>query len=129
MHKSWWNVRVWAVSYLCITGRGGGRCVNSVIASLLFRYGPDELKFIMVDPKMVELAAFNGLPHLLCPVVTDPKKVSIALNWVVNEMESRYKLFAKNGARNINYYNKKILIDYEFFLKSPHGVLKKFSIA
>ncbi len=90
------------------TGSGKTVCVNSVIASLLFRYSPAELKFIMVDPKMVELAAFNGLPHLMCPVVTDAKKVSGALNWVVNEMESRYELFAKTGSRNIDIYNSKM---------------------
>jgi len=90
------------------TGSGKTVCVNSLIASLLFKYSPDELKFIMVDPKMVELATFNGLPHLLCPVVTDVKKVAGALNWVVNEMDSRYKLLAGSASRNIDIYNAKI---------------------
>ena len=69
---------------------------------------PEEVKFLMVDPKMVELAIFNGLPHLLCPVVTDAKKAGASLNWAVNEMEARYKLLAKVTARNIDAFNKKI---------------------
>jgi len=89
------------------TGSGKTVCVNSLILSLLFKASPNDLKFLMVDPKMVELMPFNGLPHLLCPVVTDAKKVSIALNWVVNEMEERYQLLAKVGARNIEAYNEK----------------------
>jgi S-DNA-T family DNA segregation ATPase FtsK/SpoIIIE len=75
--------------------------------SLLYSMTPEEARFVMVDPKMVELAAFNGLPHLLCPVVTDSKKVSTALGWVVNEMEERYRLLAKAGVRNIESYNQK----------------------
>jgi S-DNA-T family DNA segregation ATPase FtsK/SpoIIIE len=89
------------------TGSGKTVCVNSLILSLLYRTSPAELKLLMVDPKMVELALFNGLAHLLCPVVTDAKKAAIALNWVVNEMEERYQLLAKVGARNIEAYNKK----------------------
>lgn len=89
------------------TGAGKTVCVNSIILSMLFSASPDELKFILVDPKMVEMALFNKLPHLLCPVVTQPKKVSAALGWVVNEMESRYKLFAKLGVRNIEIFNRK----------------------
>ncbi len=89
------------------TGSGKTVCVNSLILSMLFRATPNELKFLMVDPKMVELAPFNGLPHLLCPVVTEAKKAAVALNWVVNEMEERYQLLAKAGARNIDSYNEK----------------------
>ena len=89
------------------TGSGKTVCVNSVILSLLMRCTPNELKFVMIDPKMVELAPFNGLPHLLCPVVTESKKASGALNWVVNEMERRYRLLAELGARNIRAYNEK----------------------
>jgi len=89
------------------TGAGKTVCVNAIISSMLFNASPDEVKFLMVDPKMVELAMFNGLPHLLCPVVTDHKKVSGALNWVVNEMESRYRLFAKLAVRNIEYFHEK----------------------
>lgn len=90
------------------TGSGKTVCVNALIISMLYKSTPDELKFVMVDPKMVELAPFNGLPHLLCPVITDGKKVSAALNWVVAEMENRYKTFANLGVRNIEFYNKKI---------------------
>lgn len=90
------------------TGSGKTVCVNAVITSMLFQASPDEVKFLMVDPKMVELSIFNDIPHLLCPVVTEHKKVSAALEWVVSEMENRYKLFAKVGARNIDIYNEKI---------------------
>jgi S-DNA-T family DNA segregation ATPase FtsK/SpoIIIE len=89
------------------TGSGKTVCVNSLISSLLFKNSPTDLKFLMIDPKMVELMPFNGLPHLLCPVVTDAKKASLALNWVVNEMEGRYQLLAKVGARNIEAYNQR----------------------
>jgi S-DNA-T family DNA segregation ATPase FtsK/SpoIIIE len=89
------------------TGSGKTVCVNSLILSLLFKCTPNELKMVMVDPKMVELAPFNGLPHLLCPVVTDAKKAAVALGWVVGEMEERYQLLAKVGARNIDAYNEK----------------------
>jgi len=89
------------------TGSGKTVCMNSLIMSMLFRASPQEVKFIMVDPKMVELAPFNGLPHLLCPVITDPKKVASALGWVVVEMEARYNKLSKIGARNIAAYNKK----------------------
>ena len=89
------------------TGSGKTVCVNSLILSLLFKNSPNDLKFLMIDPKMVELMPFNGLPHLLCPVVTESKKVYAALSWVVNEMEERYRLLAKAGARNIELYNEK----------------------
>ncbi|MFH0771016.1 MAG: DNA translocase FtsK [Candidatus Omnitrophota bacterium] len=89
------------------TGSGKTVCVNAIISSMLFNATPNEVKFLMVDPKMVELAMFNGLPHLLCPVVTEAKKVSGALNWVVTEMESRYRLFARLGVRNIEFFNEK----------------------
>lgn len=89
------------------TGSGKTVCVNSIITALLYNASPDELRFLMVDPKRVELAAFNNLPHLIAPVVTDPKKVSHALDWAVGEMEKRYELFAGVGVRNIDGYNKK----------------------
>jgi len=89
------------------TGSGKTVCVNTCILSLLFRESPNDLKFLMIDPKMVELMPFNGLPHLLCPVVTDAKKAAVALNWVVSEMESRYVLLSKAGVRNIEAYNDK----------------------
>ena len=93
------------------TGSGKTVCVNAIITSLLLSYSPDEVKFIMVDPKRVELAVFNDLPHLLCPVVTDAKKVASTLEWAVNEMDNRYKLFAKCGVRNIALYNEKFSND------------------
>jgi len=87
------------------TGSGKSVCVNSIVASLLFRFTPEELRFIMIDPKVVEMQIYNKLPHLVTPVVTDPKKVLMALKWVVDEMELRYKIFAKVGVRNINGFN------------------------
>src|SRR3989338_8306426 len=89
------------------TGSGKTVCVNSLIVSLLYRLSPDELKFVMVDPNMVEMSIYNGLPHMLCPVVTDAKKASTALGWIVNEMEERYRMLAKAGSRNIEGYNQK----------------------
>ncbi len=89
------------------TGSGKTVCVNSLILSLLFKNSPNDLKFVMIDPKMVELRPFSEIPHMLCPVITDAKKASVALNWVVNEMEERYKLLAKVGVRSIESYNEK----------------------
>lgn len=91
------------------TGSGKSVCINSIIASLLFRFTPEELRFIMIDPKVVEMQMFNKLPHLVTPVVTDPKKVLMALKWVVDEMELRYKIFAKVGVRNILGFNDRPL--------------------
>ncbi|MGC4015937.1 MAG: DNA translocase FtsK [Luteolibacter sp.] len=90
------------------TGSGKSVCINSIIASMLFKFGPDELRFIMVDPKVVEMQMYNKLPHLVVPVVTDPKKVVAALKWVVNEMEKRYRVFAKVGVRNFDAYNQRV---------------------
>jgi len=89
------------------TGSGKTVCVNTLIMSMLYSATPQEIKFLMVDPKMVELAPFSGIPHMLCPAVTDPKKVSVALNWLVGEMEQRYSMLAKSGVRNIDAYNAK----------------------
>jgi len=89
------------------TGSGKSVCVNSIIASILFKFTPDELRFIMVDPKVVEMQMYNKLPHLIVPVVTDPHKVVPALKWVVDEMERRYKIFAKAGVRNFEVFNKR----------------------
>ncbi len=91
------------------TGSGKSVCINSIIASLLFRYTPEELRFIMIDPKVVEMQIYNGLPHLVTPVVTDPKKVLLALRWVVDEMELRYQIFAKVGVRNVTSFNERPL--------------------
>src|SRR5580704_3476818 len=87
------------------TGSGKSVCINAIIASILFRFGPDELRFVMIDPKVVEMQIYNALPHLVMPVVTDPKKVLLALRWIVNEMENRYKIFAKVGVRNVTGFN------------------------
>ena len=90
------------------TGSGKSVCVNSVITSILMRAKPDEVKLMMVDPKKVELSMYNGAPHLLAPVVTDPKKASIALKKIVEEMEKRYDMFSDSGTKNIEGYNRKI---------------------
>ncbi len=87
------------------TGSGKSVCINSLIMSILFKASPDEVKLLMVDPKVVELGIYNGIPHLLIPVVTDPKKAAGALNWAVQEMVNRYKLFADKGVRDLKGYN------------------------
>lgn len=87
------------------TGSGKSVCINGIIASILYKAKPDEVKFLMVDPKMVELNVYNGIPHLLAPVVTDPKRASLALKKIVVEMEKRYELFSKSSTRNIEGYN------------------------
>lgn len=87
------------------TGSGKSVCINSIIASILYRFTPDHLRFIMIDPKMVEMQIYNTLPHLIIPVVTDPKKVLLAFRWIIDEMEKRYKIFAKAGVRNIAKFN------------------------
>jgi S-DNA-T family DNA segregation ATPase FtsK/SpoIIIE len=88
------------------TGSGKTICVNSIITSILFKMKPDEVKFILIDPKMVELTIFSGIPHLLHPIISEAKKAFIALSWAVEEMEKRYQLLAEEGARNIDAYNK-----------------------
>ncbi len=95
------------------TGAGKSVCINSIITSILFKFSPDELRFIMVDPKVVEMQIYGKLPHLVVPVVTDPNKVVAALRWVVNEMEKRYKVFAKCGVRNFDGYNDRPLPEAE----------------
>ncbi len=89
------------------TGSGKSVCINSIVASLLYRFSPDQLRFVMIDPKVVELQQYNSLPHLVVPVVNDPKKVILALRWVVNEMEKRYQIFARVGVRNIKSFNER----------------------
>ena len=90
------------------TGAGKSVSINTLIMSILYRYSPEEVRMIMVDPKVVELQVYNGIPHLLIPVVTDPKKAAAALNWAVAEMTSRYKKFAAYGVRDLSGYNEKI---------------------
>ncbi len=87
------------------TGSGKSVCINSIIASILYRFSPEDLRLIMIDPKVVEMQMYNTLPHLVVPVVTDPKKVLLALKWAVNEMEKRYAIFAKVGVRNMASFN------------------------
>jgi S-DNA-T family DNA segregation ATPase FtsK/SpoIIIE len=87
------------------TGSGKSVCINALVASMLFRFTPEELRFIMIDPKVVEMQHYNSLPHLAFPVVVDPKKVLLALRWLTDEMERRYKIFAKIGVRNIISFN------------------------
>jgi len=93
------------------TGSGKSVCINTIIMSILYRSSPDEVKLLMIDPKVVELSIYNGIPHLLIPVVTDAKKARNALNWAVEEMTKRYKLFAKNNVRDIYSYNNKVGAD------------------
>ena len=89
------------------TGSGKSVCINTIIVSLLYRLSPDLCKFILIDPKMLELSAYEGIPHLLSPVITDSKKAASALGWTVREMNNRYKLMSKDGVRNIDGYNAK----------------------
>ena len=89
------------------TGSGKSVCINTIILSLLYRHTPDKCKFILIDPKMLELSTYEGIPHLLCPVITEAKKAASVLGWVVKEMENRYRLMTKEGVRNIDGYNTK----------------------
>ena len=89
------------------TGSGKSVCINTIILSLLYRHTPEKCKFILIDPKMLELSTYEGVPHLLCPVITEAKKAASVLGWVVKEMESRYRLMTKEGVRNIDGYNLK----------------------
>ena len=100
------------------TGSGKSVCINSIIGSLLFQFTPEQLRFILIDPKVVEMQTYNDLPHLVVPVVTDPKKVIMALRWVVNEMENRYRMFADEGVRNFETFNarKKKAADHRAML-------------
>ncbi len=89
------------------TGSGKSVCINTIILSLLYRHSPEKCKFILIDPKMLELSTYEGIPHLLCPVITEAKKAASVLGWVVKEMESRYRLMTKENVRNIDGYNAK----------------------
>ena len=90
------------------TGSGKSVCINTIITSIIYHAKPSEVKFVMVDPKVVELSVYNGIPHLLIPVVTDPRKAAGALAWAVQEMDNRYNLFAQKGVRDLKGYNKAI---------------------
>ena len=104
------------------TGSGKSVCMNSLIISLLYKASPDEVKLIMVDPKMVELGVYNGIPHLLIPVVTDPKKAAGALQWAVTEMMRRYRLMADAGVRDLDSFNK-MAVSSDEFEKLPQVVV------
>ena len=88
------------------TGSGKSVCINTIIASLLYKATPDEVRLILIDPKMVELGNYNGIPHLLIPVVTDSNKAAAALNWAVSEMTQRYKKFASKNVKDLKSYNR-----------------------
>ncbi|MBQ6884401.1 MAG: DNA translocase FtsK [Clostridia bacterium] len=107
------------------TNSGKSVCINSFIISLLYKASPEDLKLIMVDPKIIELSGYNGIPHLLVPVITEPRKAAGALGWAVSEMENRYKMFADRGVRNIDGYNKVVaeLIDEPEVKKMPRIVI------
>src|SRR5690606_16162130 len=92
------------------TGSGKSVCLNTIICSILYKANPSEVKLLLIDPKMVELITYNGIPHLLAPVVTEPKKAAGALRWVVTEMETRYELFSSLGVRDITKYNAQIML-------------------
>ena len=107
------------------TGSGKSVCINTMIISLLYKYSFEDLRFIMIDPKVVELSVYNGIPHLLIPVVTDPRKASNALNWAVAEMTRRYELFAHFGVRNLEGYNEKIAASTETLLDDKGNPARK----
>tara|TARA_B100000579_G_scaffold354832_1_gene309983 strand:- start:1323 stop:3410 length:2088 start_codon:yes stop_codon:yes gene_type:complete len=98
------------------TGSGKSVCINTIILSLLYKHGPDKCKFILIDPKMLELSTYEGIPHLLCPVITEPKRAASILGWVVKEMESRYRLMTKEGVKNIDGYNSKHKLPMPFIV-------------
>jgi S-DNA-T family DNA segregation ATPase FtsK/SpoIIIE len=104
------------------TGSGKSVCINSIIVSLLYKATPEEVKLLMIDPKVVELGVYNGIPHLLIPVVTDPSKAAGALQWAVQEMTMRYKLFADKGVRDLAGYNKIVSAEQDGF-KLPQIVI------
>ena len=98
------------------TGSGKSVCINTIITSLLYRLSPDLCKFILIDPKMLELSAYEGIPHLLTPVITDSKKAASALGWTVREMNNRYRLMSKEGVKNIGGYNKKHMLKMPYIV-------------
>ena len=102
------------------TGSGKSVCINSILVSLLYKAAPTDLKMMLIDPKMVELAPFNGIPHLISPVITDVKAATAALKWAVAEMERRYELLAHAGVRDIERYNKVVVESRRFSLKMPY---------
>lgn len=108
------------------TGSGKSVCINTIIMSILYKATPDEVKFIMIDPKVVELSIYNGIPHLLIPVVTEPKKAAGALHWAVMEMDDRYQKFADAGVRDIKSYNQKLIANNYKMPINSNGDLGEF---
>jgi len=98
------------------TGSGKSICINTIILSLLYKHTPEKCRFILIDPKMLELSTYEGIPHLLCPVITEAKKAASVLGWVVKEMESRYRLMTRVGVRNIDGYNEKNKISMPYIV-------------
>jgi S-DNA-T family DNA segregation ATPase FtsK/SpoIIIE len=98
------------------TGSGKSVCINTIILSLLYKHTPDKCRFILIDPKMLELSTYEGIPHLLCPVITEAKKAASVLGWVVKEMENRYRLMTRVGVRNIDGYNEKNKISMPYIV-------------
>lgn len=105
------------------TGSGKSVCINSIITSILYKANPDEVKLVLIDPKVVELGNYNGIPHLLIPVVTEPSKAAAALNWAVAEMNDRYRKFADKGVRDLESYNETVIADDEKDLVMPQMVI------
>ena len=108
------------------TGSGKSVCTNSMLLSLLYKNSPEELKLLLIDPKTVEFEPYNGIPHLLVPVVTDPRKAAGALGWAVSEMEKRYKMLSDRKVRNIEEYNETVAsLEDEGIEKMPHIVYNR----
>ena len=105
------------------TGSGKSVCINSIITSILYKANPDEVKLVLIDPKVVELGNYNGIPHLLIPVVTEPTKAAAALNWAVAEMTDRYKKFAETGVRDLEGYNNYLKAEDENAETMPQVVI------
>src|SRR5699024_230837 len=105
------------------TGSGKSVCINTIILSLLYKANMNEVKFLLIDPKMVELTPYNGIPHLISPVITDPQAATMALKWAVNEMEERYERFVEAGVRNIVKYNEKMVKENKQKHKMPYIVI------
>ena len=105
------------------TGSGKSVCINSIITSFIYKANPDEVKLILIDPKVVELGNYNGIPHLMIPVVTDPSKAAAALNWAVAEMTDRYKKFAEEGVRDLESYNESVIANDEKDKVMPQVVI------
>src|SRR5699024_2034695 len=105
------------------TGSGKSVCINSILISILYKANYKDVKFLLIDPKMVELAPYNGIPHLVAPVITDVKAATQSLKWAVNEMEERYERFVEEGVRDIKRFNHKVIHDNREEEKMPYIVI------